>query len=1167
MVVDFSKLDLTERPVLVLKNAAGEPIGTLGAAFNVRADIKYNEASVIEFDLPQKVEGVPTPYYDAVVGMRLIELPDIGQFVLVNPVENDAGIRKVKSCKAYSLEYEFTFKHITLENATYNFWNPVTPDSTLMGIIMDEMPGWHVGRVDDALVGRYRTFEVANENVYNFMKGTVQNAYGCIFEFDTFNRLVNARDVSEDMEPEPVYLSNANLAKEIQVTENTENIITRLEVNGADGVNIRDVNPSGTNYIINLDYFMTPDNFDQALIDKYYAWKESYRNQQLPYYNLTVEYMLQVMRKTTEQAALTELNGELTSLENQQAVIIQSIARGLMSQSDLDAINVKIKAKQDEIKAKQGEIDAIDKQAQAIHTQLAAINDRVNFERYFTADEYLILSRYLKDDAVSESSFVVKQTQSYTDEDIGNPLAGESFAVDGSAVTWVTNSAGKDIYDIKGGKFTSGFTQAEVVKGAFEVAKDGSFVMTGYFGRGTAKGEEYPSGCISLTGTATGVTTDVKTSAQGDAVKDGTYLHFTVTSGYLYFTKNTSEYEKRAVAWELFEYGNGILEKMSQPAFSFSISSANFLCLEDFVSFKNRLRNGQKIYIELDEDKTIMPILIGVQYNYESISELELEFGDSFVSSDSSFRLADLLEQSVSMGKDVDLSKFTYSAFVNSGAGTKVHEFMTGALDVAKNNIMSSREQAITWGDSGIRLRRWTTEAHDAYAPEEVWMNNNSIMMTSNNWATAEIAIGQFKDANLGDCWGIVAPNVVGTLLAGSNLVIESEKKDGGHTVFRVDAEGCVLYNSLFDIVSGNKKTHISLDPDLGIAIGHYPVYTVNDAGDRVLNDDNANFWADIDGNLHLHGRLHAGTGDFDGKVTAREGYIGNGAEGWTIGSTFIYNGRPSYNSNAAGIYIGVDGISLGNGTHYVKASRDGLLSANNVIVAGNVTATSGAIGGFTIANGTLYNGLSSFNGGSNGVYIGPDGIALGGGKFKVDSSGNLVATSATITGNINATSGTFHGRIEAESGYFHGDITGASGTFSGRIEATDGYFRGTVYANKIAVGGDAGYIIGGQIGGDTITNGNIAGSTITGGKIAGNTISGGNIGYDTVGRSNLVEKYATSAQYNSLAADVAYFNRVITGQAVASMINTTRLTLGGYSAGWQTITVNGRSYRVMTGQ
>lgn len=94
---------------------------------------------------------------------------------------------------------------------------------------------------------------------------------------------------------------------------------------------------------------------------------------------------------------------------------------------------------------------------------------------------------------------------------------------------------------------------------------------------------------------------------------------------------------------------------------------------------------------------------------------------------------------------------------------------------------------------------------------------------------------------------------------------------------------------------------------------------------------------------------------------------------------------------------------------------------ANGITVTGNIQATSGFIGnannGFTISNRAIYNGTSSMSSTANGVYIGTDGINLGGGKFKVDSSGNLTASSGTFSGNVYASNiqyggsyGTFNG-------------------------------------------------------------------------------------------------------------------------------------------------------------
>ena len=1002
MVVDFSKLDLQEQPVLILKNTAGVPIGTLGSAMNITADIKYNEASVLEFEVPAQVDGVDTPHYDSVIGMRIIELQDIGQFILINPKEVGDGVKKIKYCKAYSLEYEFTFKKLSLASSTYNFWNPVTPDSTLMQIILELMPSWSLGYIDSELVGKYRTFEVSDENLYNFIKGTIQESYNRIFDFDTMTRRINVKSAKSTVPTNPVYISNGNLAEEITVEENTENIVTRLDVNGADGVTIRDVNPMGTNQIINLDYFMNTDNFDTALIEKYWSWKDTYKNYQQQYYNLSVEYALQIMRKTTEQAALVELEHEMTSLENQQAVIIQAIASNLEQQSSLNAINRQISSKQSEIKAKKAEIEDIEADAAAVYAQLVEINKLTKFESFFTKEEYLQLDRYIKDDSVSESSFVVQTTDSYTDEDVGNSIANKKISISGASISKVTNAQKKDIYDIKGGRVTSDFIDAEIISAAFERATDNSFVMTAYLGAGTTGDTRFPKGCFSITGKVSSVSHDLTTDSEAPDMMNGTKLSVTIASGYLYFTRNTSEYEKRAVAWDLFEYGNEILTKISQPAYTFSITSSNFLGIDEFVKFKNKLRHGEKIYVGISEDETLAPICIGLKFEFASPDSLSLEFSDTYVSSDSSFLLADLLEQSVSMGKSVDLNKYSYSAFMDSGASTKVKDFMTTALDVSKNAIMSSKEQAISWGDSGIRLRKWSDAAHTEYEPKQVWLNNNSILMTSNNWATAELAIGNFYDENLGDCWGIVAPNIVGTLLAGSNLVIESAKQDGGVAVFKMDAEGCVLHNSTFSVTSDNTNSHILIDPEHGFMIGKYPLIKA----DGTIDNSKKLFYADTKGNLTLVGTIYASAGEFTGHITATSGYIGQPSQGWTISSSAIYNGKSSYSGTAQGIYIGTDGISLGNASNYIRASKSGYLYANNVSISGHITATSGEIGGCEIENGTLKVGNANI------TSLNASKITAGTMSADRISGGSIDASDVTIT-NLNAsniTSGTING-------------------------------------------------------------------------------------------------------------------------------------------------------------
>lgn len=75
--------------------------------------------------------------------------------------------------------------------------------------------------------------------------------------------------------------------------------------------------------------------------------------------------------------------------------------------------------------------------------------------------------------------------------------------------------------------------------------------------------------------------------------------------------------------------------------------------------------------------------------------------------------------------------------------------------------------------------------------------------------------------------------------------------------------------------------------------------------------------------------------------------------------------------------------------------------TSSGVEVNGKITATSGAIGGFTIKSSYLYSGMSTINSTSDGVYVGTNGIAVGGGAFKVTSGGTITAKGIRLQGTL----------------------------------------------------------------------------------------------------------------------------------------------------------------------
>lgn len=841
MVIDFSKIDYEEKPILILRNLDGTAIQTLGYAFNVKADLSYNEVSTLTFDLPETVDDVATPHYDDVVGMRIVDWYGIGQFILINPSEQSNGVTMVKSCKAYSLEYEFAKKDFYLEAGVFNFWNPLSPDDTIIGRILEKMPDWSIGYIDTALVGKYRTFEELSKKAYDFIKSDVQQSYGCIIDFNTYERKIYAVSVDSVVPIHQIYLSRERLIDDIKVEENSDEIVTCLDVNGDEGVNIRLVNPTGSNKLYNIDYFLNETNFSAELVAKWRKWEQDCEDNREAYFNLIMEYNLRRSQTLAEQVILTDLQGELGVLQSQQAVIIQAIAQKLQDQSALDEINEQILAKQGEIDAEQEYITELNAGANTVYTMIEQINAKLAMDRqedgkyvYFTPEELTILQRYFIEDSFEDSSFALVSTASYDNVDSHVSLSDIQAVFTGGEVESVDSTGGNSkLWTMTGGSLQVGTLSATLVRATAEFGGGTKpIVLSAYLERGTIGEASFESGTLTL----------LADEGNWSITDDGCRL--TITSGDLYFTKNSTDYEQYSVEWDLYEYGKSVLDEKAFPSYTFSVDSGNFLAADAFVKFKNELTLGERVYLNLSQDgtdKLMKPFVTQVHVEFEDFSNFSIEFSSTYSSSDAGFRLAQLLEKSVSLGKTLNTKSGMYAEFVNSGASTRVKSFMDSALDIAKNAVLSSGNQAITFDDTGIRIRKWKDKAAGTYEDEQIWMVDNVIAFTRDNWNTANMAIGKIFDENIigytktsdaaqvagktyytdadGTVWdgstawstdlyeldhtayGIVAPYLVGTILAGQNLIIDTE-----NGAFRVDSNGVWIDSLKFYITHGDTE-------------------------------------------------------------------------------------------------------------------------------------------------------------------------------------------------------------------------------------------------------------------------------------------------------------------------------------------------------------------------
>lgn len=152
-------------------------------------------------------------------------------------------------------------------------------------------------------------------------------------------------------------------------------------------------------------------------------------------------------------------------------------------------------------------------------------------------------------------------------------------------------------------------------------------------------------------------------------------------------------------------------------------------------------------------------------------------------------------------------------------------------------------------------------------------------------------------------------------------------------------------------------------------------------------------------------------------------------------------------------------GWTLTSDSHTWYSGNQQVMKVNSsgLEVKGKITATSGYIGngsqGFEITSTAIRNGMTSLTDTThNGIYIGTNGIALGKGKFKVDTSGNITASGIRLQGTLTflnadgTTAGTMsaadlrQGALRANNGYSNWNSAYTSTSAGGYCYGGAGY-------------------------------------------------------------------------------------------------------------------------------
>lgn len=215
------------------------------------------------------------------------------------------------------------------------------------------------------------------------------------------------------------------------------------------------------------------------------------------------------------------------------------------------------------------------------------------------------------------------------------------------------------------------------------------------------------------------------------------------------------------------------------------------------------------------------------------------------------------------------------------------------------------------------------------------------------------------------------------------------------------------------------------------------------------------------------------GNGEFEGSITANKGYIG-GIGGFTIEAGKLYSGMDTFPEQPTSISkdknVYIGTDGIALGGGNFRVDPNGKLYANSGTFSGTIYADGGTIGGWNISANSLSNRDGS-------ISLNPDGLKLGN-QLNVDNQGN-----ATFGGKLSAATGSFSGELIAVTGSFSGELKAATGTFSGDLKAARGTFEGTLNGANGTFSGELSAATGSFTGAITATS-----LTLSGCKIDYNT-------------------------------------------------------------------------------
>lgn len=708
------------------------------------------------------------------------------------------------------------------------FYDRQNKKASLLDRIISFAPHYKIGHVDDTLVKLQRSFSLNEVSIYDFLTGECSEQFNCLFQFDSMTRTINVYDLYtnclnpecgyrgefNDVCPEcggtalsyfgedtSVYVDSRNLADSIQETVDVDSVKNCFKVIGGDDditAAIRNVNPNGTDII----YYITDDQKEEMssdLVKKINAYDQLCADRKQIYIDVNnniyealdkILYYKSSMMPTVEKADVTA-NTEVKKLASEN---LSPLGLTKVNQStSLATVNsgLKMLAK---VFVKSGyvKVDIDD-----TNNSFEYVGEDEQHNHYGTWYGRFKVTNYSDEDDVAYSDYMeIKVYDLYTEfmeQKIKKNIVSQDKNGEDSIFDVLTI---KDLDKFKNAiklyslaRLTSFhdaiqsclniLIEADQAKEQADMYKD---TYLPYYNKLEACESEMNIRQATIDDWQSKYDAYIK--QRSDIQTELNFENYLGTDLYNefqsykredtysnenYISDGLDNVEILKKAEELLDTAKKELYKSATKQRSINTTLYNLLQIKEFEPIRDKFSVGNWIRVKSD-DRINRLRLVSYEVNGSDLTTINVEFSDVTVTADGMNDTSSIISKAQQMA--TSYSYVSAQAKKGEEARNSIGTLLTGGLNASVTAIRNADTEDVVIGKDGITSRAYD-DINGWYDPKQLKIIHNMLVFTSDNWKTAETAVGEITytlDGQIYSTYGVISKALISGIIVSGDI-------------------------------------------------------------------------------------------------------------------------------------------------------------------------------------------------------------------------------------------------------------------------------------------------------------------------------------------------------------------------------------------------------------